>query len=185
MNGHDKTGRSTGQHHNSRIRKAQGPPRGARWIWLTEEMLISPAWRTLNAIGMSILTRVVLEHLYHGGRENGRLVVTYSDLESFGARRQSIAVTLDVLVALGWLDVVEKGGRSWADIRRPSRYALTWLPRADGTPASNKWKTAKDLAAATAIVRRAQHGYKSRLEIKKKRTKKKVASIVGTVPIAA
>ena len=44
-------------------------------------------------------------------------------------------------VGLGFLDVTLKGRRSYGGARQPSQYGLTWLPRRDGSPASNRWAT--------------------------------------------
>jgi hypothetical protein len=86
---------------------------------------------------------------------NGELVVTYDDFESFGIRRKTIAQAIQTAVALGFLDLTERGRRSYGPSRRPSHYGLTWLPRADWTPASNMWKQFNTKDEAQAALERA------------------------------
>jgi hypothetical protein len=55
------------------------PPKGEPWIWLTREMLSSPAWRALSPAALKVVKRVMLEHMAHACTANGNLVVTYGD----------------------------------------------------------------------------------------------------------
>lgn len=90
-------------------------------------MLESPAWRALPDNARRVLERLECEHMHHGAAENGRLVCTYSDLETVGIRRKSIALAIRQCEALGFLEVTESGGRSISGLRRPSRYRLTYV----------------------------------------------------------
>jgi hypothetical protein len=121
-------------------------PLGA-FIWFTLEMLQSPAWSMMPLSARRVVERVAIEHMKHGGTLNGSLVVTYDDFQKFGVRRKSIAPAIEKAVALGFLDVTGRGFRSYGIARRPSTYALTWLPRCDGTPASNRWRKITEPAA--------------------------------------
>lgn len=90
-----------------------------------------------------MLFRIILEHMAHGGTENGNLQVTYNQFEEYSISRKSVHAALLALDAVGLIDLVVKGQRSHGIARRPSRYGLTWLPRNDGTPASNRWRRFK------------------------------------------
>lgn len=138
-----------------RWKKMNRPPPGEPWVWHTEEMLSSPAWRGLSLAARQVLDRVILEHMNHAGTENGNLPVTYDDFEGFGVRRKSIKKAIDLCVALGFLDVVTPGVRSYGSARRPTRYGITWLPRADRTPASNRWKRIKNREEAAPDKQKA------------------------------
>jgi hypothetical protein len=59
----------------NRFTKMNRPPEGTSWCWLTADMLASPAWRALTGNAMKIVMRIALEHLRHGGVENGKLPV--------------------------------------------------------------------------------------------------------------
>jgi hypothetical protein len=55
----------------------------------TIEMMESPAYRALSIHAHRILSRLEIEHAYHGGNENGRLPVTYAT-----SSNMAFAVTL-------------------------------------------------------------------------------------------
>lgn len=55
------------------------------------EMLESPAYRALSRGGHRVLARLEIEHLKHGGYENGKLPVTFGDFEKYGMDPHSIA----------------------------------------------------------------------------------------------
>jgi hypothetical protein len=117
-------------------------PKGP-FIWLTLEFLESQAWNMMSLPARKIVERVAIEHMNHAGTRNGALIVTYGDFEKYGVRRKSIALAIKKAVALGFIDVTGKGHRSYGIGRRPSTYGITWLPRCDGTPASNRWRKIK------------------------------------------
>ena len=93
----------------------------------------SPAWRHLPDNARRVLDRIEVEHLRHGGAENGKLVVTYADLQHAGIRRASIFRAIQECAALGFLVVIEKGGikgnHTWS-----SRYRLTYAAPKKGKP---------------------------------------------------
>ena len=57
--------------------------------------------RVLTLSERRALDRLELEHMDHGGAENGKLPVTYADLEKWGVRPDSIAGAIRALEALG------------------------------------------------------------------------------------
>jgi hypothetical protein len=115
-------------------------------------MLESPAWRALPDGAKAVIERIEIEHMYHGGTENGRLPVTYADFEQHGARRKSIKFYLMVAEALGFIDCTEAGNAGAGHTRRAARYALTWIDRYDGAPRSNRWRTVETLADARRVA---------------------------------
>src|SRR5262245_2747805 len=90
--------------------------------------------RELSLTAWRILATLEIEHCRHGGRENGKLVSTYDDFECH-VQRSSIRQALDELVAAGLIEIVRPGRRSYADLRTPSIYRLTYLP----TFQNGKW----------------------------------------------
>jgi hypothetical protein len=82
----------------------------------------------------------MIEHMSHAGTDNGRLPVTYDDFEAYGIRRSSIGQAITIAIKLGWIDLVVPGVRGSGIARRPHQFGLTWLPRADFTSATNRWK---------------------------------------------
>jgi hypothetical protein len=112
---HDPTGRSSGEFANAKYRKANRPPANAAWVWLTEEMLSSPAYRVLSGGAHKVIARIAIEHMAHGGTLNGALPVTYNDFVSYGIRRRSILGYLYEAMALGFIDRTQQGVRAWGE----------------------------------------------------------------------
>jgi len=140
------------------FRKINRPPQDEGWAWLTAEMLAAPAFRYLTGPALRVLLRLMLEHVQHAGQENGNLPVTYDDLENYGVRRHGICKAIDLLVAMGWVDISQPGVAGKGIGRSPTHFRLTWLPEPDGSRATNRWKTVKDDAQASEIVRRVEDG---------------------------
>lgn len=138
----------------SRWERMNRPPRDERWVWFTRSMMEAPAWRALSGNARLVVDRVIVEHMHHGLAENGDLPVTYDDFEVYGIRRRSISQAIKQAVALGFIDVIDKGRKSYGSARRPARYGLTWLPRSDRTPASNRWKSINTNEQVEAILSR-------------------------------
>lgn len=145
----------TGRKAWNQMRKTSRPPRHSAWIWFTREMLESEAWAAMPLAARLVVERIAIEHLAHGGGENGRLIVTYDDFEKFGVRRKSIVQAIAVAVSLGWIDVV-RGRRNSGPIRHPSRYRLTWLATTEDLAPTNRWKTIETREQALAAVSRAK-----------------------------
>ena len=107
----------------------------------SRELRESPAWRALPDNARRLLDRLELEHMLHGGAENGRLPVTYSDFEGAGLRRKSISLAIRQCVAFGFLEITRRGGRSISDIRPPSLYRLTYVHgRGGGGAPTDEWR---------------------------------------------
>jgi hypothetical protein len=154
---HDATGRSTGRFASSKFRKLNSPPKDENWIWLTREMLESPAWRALSSAAQKVICRIAVEHMAHGGGQNGDLPVTYNDFRTYGVRGSSIAVALAEAIELGFIERVDPGRRAWGEFQgKPATYRLSWLPTAKGAPAPNRWKRFRTLADARTAAERAK-----------------------------
>jgi len=144
--GHDVKGRSVAR-LQGRDRRVNGPPEGEPWAWMTRAMLESPAWAALSIHARRIIDRVLVEHMAHGGTQNGALPVSYADIEALGIRRNRIASAIAEAVALGFLD--HRRGRAAGGSAKGhvQVFRLTWLRTGDGEPATNRWK-ALDAAEA-------------------------------------
>jgi len=125
-----------------------------QFVPLTETLLRSKAWRTATSDThvRRFVDFLMLEHLRHGGQENGKLKAPWRQLADFetGAciSDHFIADTIEKAIALGITDV-RRGDR-----RRASTYGLTWLPLYDGTPPSNRFTECD--AAADGIIEAAK-----------------------------
>lgn len=126
------------------------------WAWLSEELIASTAWRSMPLCARRALDRIILENMAHAGKANGDLIVTFDDLTTSGVGgRSGVARAIRILEALGFIDVTIQGHRSFGGAHLPSRYALTWLPRSDGRPATNRWRRIATIGEARELVQRA------------------------------
>jgi hypothetical protein len=91
----------------------------------------------------------------HGGQDNGRLPVTFDDFERYGIHRHSIAPGIREAVALGFLEITQKGRAGNAEWRQPNLFRLTYRPAKGiyGSDGSHEWRKIGEeeaLAIATA-----------------------------------
>ena len=131
------TGRSSGK-RTDKSGKAHRPPRDEPWVWLTRELVSSPAWRSRGVNCARLMDFLTVEHMNHAGTENGNLHATYDQLVEWGLTRSHIRSAVEEAEFLGLLRF-KRGGR-WASSNQPSTYRLTFLPDCDGNPPSNEWK---------------------------------------------
>ncbi len=140
-----------------RSQRIGGPPSDQPWFWLTEEILISPAWRALTLNARRLIDRILLEHMAHAGTQNGALRITYDDFVIAGLpSRNAVAQAIRLTETLGLVDVPLRGRRSYGGGHIASEYELTWLPRWNGERASNRWKQVTSADHAARIVRLAR-----------------------------
>src|SRR3954469_12528814 len=93
---------------------------GEQFISHSREMRESPAWRHLPDKARRILERLELEHMRHGGAQNGHLSCTYDDFLKAGVRRQAVPIAIRQCVALGFLQVMRRGGLTYTGYKMPS-----------------------------------------------------------------
>jgi hypothetical protein len=125
----------------------------------TLALLDSPAWRALSREAQLLLARVEIEHMRHGGKENGRLIIPYADFENYiGGHCRVIARALRDTEALGLLHIAR--GRAGHGVHRsPNEYRLTYIATADAPP-SNEWaeiSSIEDAKARLAGVKRRRN----------------------------
>jgi hypothetical protein len=114
------------------------------------DMLESAAWAGLSLAARKVLDRLEIEHMRHGGADNGQLPCTYDDFERFGIRRKSVADALAELVGLGFVEVTHQGRGGNAAYRHSSRYRLTYL-HTKKAAATDEWKN-RTPAAKTPLA---------------------------------
>jgi len=104
-------------------------------------MLEAPAYRALSLSAHRVLARIEIELGHHGGKDNGKLPVTYNDFVDYGVERHAIGPAIRECVALGFLVVTEQGYAGNADFRSPNKFRLTYLY--DGATPTNEWQDRK------------------------------------------
>ena len=119
------TGRSTGAEF--KIGKAKRWQMEGAYVRLPLYLLQSPAFRGLSIPARGCLDFLCIEHLTHGGAENGNLMAPYRQLEASGVRKDSIREGLHMLESFGLIERTQYGGRQGGKANA-SRYGLGWLP---------------------------------------------------------
>lgn len=157
----DATGRSIG------ASRPAGAARkwkiGEAFIHFPLSLLLSPGWKCLSSPARRFVDFLALEHLTHGGRENGRLYAPHAQLDGAGISSRDTKDAIDMAVAFGLVRITTQGarlnGRGGA-----SRYALTWLPTADGAPPTYDYKRITQAEVASLLSE-----FKAKRDLKKAR----------------
>lgn len=130
---------------------------GEQFAWQSIKMLESPAWRVLSLSARRVFDRIQIEHAHHGGRENGRLPVTFKDFEASGVERHGIRPAIAELNALGFIRITQHGRAGNAEFRISNKFRLTHLAANDGVePATNEWRRIKTMEEAENIAKLAR-----------------------------
>jgi hypothetical protein len=167
------TGRSSGI-RSGRQGRAHRPPEGEPWVWLTRDLLASPAWRARSVNTARLLDFLMIEHMNHGGNENGNLVATHTQLREYGLNANAIREAVEEAAFLGLIRF-ERGGR-WAGSNQPSRYRLTFLAGHDDNKPTNEWKRVTD--------QQIEQWFEGRRKIRRGKRKRKADHKFGTtVPL--
>jgi hypothetical protein len=124
-------------------------PKGKIFIKLPLELLTSRAWQALGINARRFIDFLMIEHMRHGGRENGLLLAPRRQLEEFGIGQHFVSGAIEEAESLGFVDCKRGVGR------RPSSYALSWLSLADDTPPSNRFLQCDAAAEAISTTRKA------------------------------
>jgi hypothetical protein len=122
------------------------------------EMLKSPAYRALSLAAHRVISRVEIELADHGGKDNGKLPVTYDNFQDYGIDRHAIAPAIRQAVALGFLEITRPGRAGNAEWRTPNLFRITYR-HAKGVPGdgSHEWRRIEDKDAAVSIGKAARN----------------------------
>jgi hypothetical protein len=115
-------------------------------------LLRSPAWRALSLSARRFLDRLGIELANHGGNDNGKLALTYEQLEQYGMHRHAIGPAIREAAALGMIEITEHGHGGNAGFRRPSLYRITYLHCRSSTP-THEWRGVKSPEDAMALAK--------------------------------
>jgi hypothetical protein len=131
-------------------KRTNHPPQGEPWIWHTLELISSPAWRGRSINCIRLIEYLEIEHLRHGGNENGQLLAPYMQLVAFGIGKRLISDAIAEGEARGLVSV-KRGGRKGTTMNECSTYRLTYLwtkTRRDGLwdwkEPTNEWRRFKE-----------------------------------------
>jgi hypothetical protein len=120
-------------------------------------MLESPAYRALSLAALRVISRVEIELAHHGGKDNGKLPVTYDNFQDYGIDRHAIGPAIREAVALGFLEITVTGRAGNAEWRAPNLFRITFRP-ANGVPGdgSHEWRQIDDKNTAVSVAKAAR-----------------------------
>jgi hypothetical protein len=113
--------------------------------WLSQfvphrlEMLLHPAWQKAPRPLRKVLERLEIEHLRHGGYNNGELFVSYLQFVDCGVSKRSIRPTLQLGEDLGLIEVIQGHETVRSDIRPANSYRLTYVPARGKENPTDEW----------------------------------------------
>jgi hypothetical protein len=93
------------------------------FVKLPRSVLDSEAWRNLRLHARRFIDCLMIEHLRHGGKENGQLKATHRQLIARSISARLIAPAIREACRSGLVRITRPGGR-----HLPTLYELTWLP---------------------------------------------------------
>ena len=124
----EKTRRKDGQGHSKSNQAASGKAKNKTepFVKLRLSMMTSVAWRALKDVEIRMLHLIEIEHMQHGGADNGKLVVSRRQFEEKGIWRAAIAPGLRALKAMGFVEI-HQGVPGIGDKGQPHRFRLTYV----------------------------------------------------------
>jgi hypothetical protein len=115
-------------------------------------MLDSVAYWALKPIERTILSVIEIEHMRHGGVENGRLIVTRRQFEKRGIPLKAIAPGLRALEELGFIEITERGAAGIGDHAQAHPFRLTYV---QPNP-TDEWRKHHDAGMSRAVAETAR-----------------------------
>jgi hypothetical protein len=129
---------------------------GEGWISYPLSMLENPAMRTLSLSAVRVMHRLEVEHMHHGGAENGNLIVTHNQFIEWGIAQNAIAPAIRELVALGFAEITEKGCGGNENHRRANRFRLTYVNMKSREQPTHEWRKIETIEDAERLAARAR-----------------------------
>jgi hypothetical protein len=109
-----------------RLKKHKPDEANPAFIMTRLVMLDSVAYWALKSIERTILSVIEIQHMRHGGVENGRLIVTRRQFEKRGIHKDAIAPSIRALEALGFIEL-DRGAAGVGDQAQAHRFRLTYV----------------------------------------------------------
>jgi hypothetical protein len=116
------------------------------------DMLDSVAFWALRPIEARILSIIEIEHMRHGGTENGNLIATRRQFEKRGITKQIIAPSIRALEAMGFIELTQRGAAGVGDHAQAHRFRLTYV---QPNP-TDEWRKHHDPVRANAEAETAR-----------------------------
>jgi hypothetical protein len=134
-----------------RLKKRRPDEANPAFIMTRLVMLDGVAYWALKPIERTVLAVIEIEHMRHGGVENGRLIVTRRQFERRGIRKDAIAPSIRALEALGFIEL-DRGAAGVGDQAHAHRFRLTYV---QPNP-TDEWRKHHDPDMARAVAETAR-----------------------------
>ena len=92
--------------------------RGEAFAKLPRDLLESTAWRSLSIHARRLIDFLLIEHMRHRGRENGRLLAPRRQLIAFGVHAHFVSAAIEETERVGLVDCKRGVGRAPASLWR-------------------------------------------------------------------
>jgi len=122
--------------------------KGEAFAKMPRDLLESTVWHSLSIHARRLIDFLLIEHIRHGGRENGRLLAPRRQLIAFGIHAHFVSAAIEEAEHVGLVDCKRSVGRA------PNTYGLTWLPLGDDPP-THRWRNHNATAAEVIAERKA------------------------------
>jgi hypothetical protein len=156
-------------------------PSSKAFIKLPLDLLTSHAWRSLSLNGRRFVEFLMIEHMRHGGKANGRLLAPRRQLWDFGIGNHYVSNAIEECERAGVVKCQRGVGR------RPNLYLITWLPSCDGaapiTPKLSAKEPATEMSANQHSLAVPNSTHKARSECGSVLTKPKNKGIRSALTV--
>jgi hypothetical protein len=169
---------NAGRHYATKRRNKVGEV----WISYLRSMTESPALRVLSIHAILVMRRIEVEHMAHGAAENGRLIVTYDQFVEWGVERRQIGPAIRELVALGFLEVTERGVAGNETYRRANKFRLTYVNTKNREEPTHEWRRINTIEDAKITAENARSQKDGKATAKGRRSAK--ARAQKRIPVA-
>ncbi|WP_292196082.1 hypothetical protein [Mesorhizobium sp.] len=143
------------------------------WVPHRLELFISPSWQLAPVPLRRMLERLEIEHMRHGGMNNGHLFVSFGQFEEANISRRKITALQALGTSLGLMETVRSEEPS-GDLRAPNSYRLTYVPAKGSSAPTDEWRRV-DRDKATALVDGFHEAERTEVQARKSRRQKRAA----------
>ena len=158
-----------------------------QYLQVPADLLRSPAYTALNIHEIKTLRRIEIEHVEHGGKDNGRLPVTHADIKRHGVGHKYVTPSQRVLEGLGLIECTDRGRAGTGEFRKPNLWRLTYISTksaAGWVEPTHEWAKIETPAEADQIARKFRYR-ETRTNRPPPRRKPKLRVVQSETPIDA
>jgi len=168
QNPRDNSRTTRGKTYNLVTKHTKPPTDQGGWVAISLNLLESAAYSSLSLNARKAWDRLLIEHMGHNRRHNGKLMVTHEQFISYGVTAEYVGDALDELDFKGLVRITR--GRAGNGTSHPSIFRLTFDGDCEGAAATNEWSrvTEADVKRWSKDIREERRNKRARIGKKKK-----------------